>query len=669
MTGHQRFTASSWWRLWLAVALMVALALQSAAADVDTADAALSGTSVTEQSVTTTLTVRGAPGPIDPESLSASIGDQDAALAVSPAASVPRTTMLVIDTSGSMGAQGMAAVREAVRGFLDELPDDVEVGVVSFADTAGVDLAPTLDREAVLEWVDGLNSGGYTALYQGVQTAVAALGTEGERSIILLSDGGDTVTARDRGPEADVAARTATVTAVRDGGVRVEVVAFKESDEARDDVVAELAAAGGGSVADASDGASVTAAFQAAAEAFSSQLVLTVDRPEGASGSEPLRVDGVAGGLPFTADTSVDLGASGAVSPPNTASPTPPALETGSTAGSGGGVSRGPLGVSLLVLAAAGVFIGLFVLVMALLAPGLRSRKSERLEAIEQFRSGVVATRAQSRAQATSVTEQLVGAGDRFMAGRRHTSRTMALIERADLPLRAGEWLLVRIIAVVILASLGYLILTGRSELLGLVVGGVVGLILPSVVLRMMASRRAQRFEQTLPDVMMLVATSLSSGFSLLQALDAVAKDAPAPADKEFSRALAQARIGADIADALDTVATRMDSENLRWATMAIRIQREVGGNLAETLRTTAATLREREYLKRHVSALSAEGRLSAYVLIALPLGLMAYMTWANYEYVSLLWTRALGILMLIVAFILLVIGIFWMRKVVQIEV
>ncbi|MGA8044988.1 MAG: type II secretion system F family protein, partial [Dermatophilaceae bacterium] len=277
--------------------------------------------------------------------------------------------------------------------------------------------------------------------------------------------------------------------------------------------------------------------------------------------------------------------------------------------------------------------------------------------------------RSRPRGQPTSVTEQLVGAGDRFMAGRSRTSRTMALIERADLPLRAGEWLLVRIISVVIAASLGYLILSGRSGLLGLLVGGVIGLILPSVVLRIMASRRARRFEQTLPDVMMLVATSLSSGFSLLQALDAVAKDAPSPADKEFSRALAQARIGADIADALDTVAARMDSENLRWATMAIRIQREVGGNLAETLRTTAATLREREYLKRHVSALSAEGRLSAYVLIALPLGLMAYMSMVNYEYVSLLWTRALGILMMVVAFVLLIIGIFWMRKVVQIEV
>ncbi|MGA8044992.1 MAG: VWA domain-containing protein, partial [Dermatophilaceae bacterium] len=432
MTRQQRSVAP-WWLLWLTVVALVALTVQSAAADVDTADAALSGTSVDEESVTTTLTVRGAPGPIDAESLSVGLGDQEATFAVSPAASVSRTTMLVIDTSGSMGAEGMAVVREAVRGFLGELPDDVQVGVVSFADTAGVDLAPTLDRESVLEWVDGLNSGGYTALYQGVQTAVDALGAQGERSMILLSDGGDTVTARDGGPGADAEARAATLAAVRDGGVRVEVVAFKESDEARDDVVTELAAAGGGSVADASDGAAVTAAFEAAAQAFSTQLVLTVDRPAGASGSQPLEVGGVAGGVPFTAQSTVDLGAAGSAPPPGTASPTPPALETGGAAG-GVGVSRGPLGISLLLLAAVGVFLGTFVLVMALLSPGLRSRKSERLEAIEQFRTGVAAARSRPRGQPTSVTEQLVGAGDRFMAGRSRTSRTMALIERADLP-------------------------------------------------------------------------------------------------------------------------------------------------------------------------------------------------------------------------------------------
>ena len=122
-----------------------------------------------------------------------------------------------------------------------------------------------------------------------------------------------------------------------------------------------------------------------------------------------------------------------------------------------------------------------------------------------------------------------------------------------------------------------------------------------------------------------------------------MARDAAEPAAKEFSRALAESRIGSDISDALEHVAVRMESENMRWAVMAIRIQREVGGNLADTLRTTAATLREREMLKRHVRALSAEGRLSAYILIALPIGVLLFSMWSNYDYVSLLWTTAAG--------------------------
>ena len=102
---------------------------------------------------------------------------------------------------------------------------------------------------------------------------------------------------------------------------------------------------------------------------------------------------------------------------------------------------------------------------------------------------------------------------------------------------------------------------------------------------------------------------------------------------------------------------------------MAIRIQREVGGNLAETLRTTAATLREREMLRRQVRALSAEGRLSAYILVGLPIGLFLYMMWVNYDYISLLWTEFLGLGMLVGGTISLIVGIFWMRKVVEIEV
>ncbi len=188
--------------------------------------------------------------------------------------------------------------------------------------------------------------------------------------------------------------------------------------------------------------------------------------------------------------------------------------------------------------------------------------------------------------------------------------------------------------------------LGSKSLILAILVGLFAGLLFPVLALRYLAHRRAKRFESILPDVMMLVATSLSSGFSLLQALDSVARDAAEPAAKEFSRALAESRIGADISDALEHVADRMQSENMRWAVMAIRIQREVGGNLADTLRTTAATLREREMLKRHVKGLSAEGRLSAYILIALPIGVLLFSLWSNYDYVSLLWTTLPGIVM-----------------------
>ena len=204
----------------------------------------------------------------------------------------------------------------------------------------------------------------------------------------------------------------------------------------------------------------------------------------------------------------------------------------------------------------------------------------------------------------------------------------MALIERADLPLRPGEWWVMRIVALVV----------GRGCLHAAAHGGLghdpcrpfIGLVARLVharlVLRFLAKRPGQEVRPPVPDVLTLIASSLSTGFSLPQALDAVAKDAAEPAAKEFSRALAETRIGTDIAEALERLSDRMDSDNMRWTSMAIRIQREVGGNLAETMRTTAKTLREREELgPARPQALSAEGKLSAYILIALPIGIFLF--------------------------------------------
>ncbi len=242
----------------------------------------------------------------------------------------------------------------------------------------------------------------------------------------------------------------------------------------------------------------------------------------------------------------------------------------------------------------------------------------------------------------------------------------MALIERADLPLRLGEWVLLNVCAGILGGLLGYLV--ARSPL-GVGLGLLLGTVLPPLVLRFLARRRANAFERVLPDVLFLVASSLRSGFGLPQALDSVSRDAAEPAAKEFARALAETRIGTDISDALDHMAARMGSTSMKWTVMALRIQRDVGGNLADTLTTTATTLREREALYRSVRALSAEGRLSAVILIAMPIIMFFYMTWANYEYISLLWTRPLGIAFIVGGIGGILVGIFWMSRVVKIEV
>lgn len=567
--------------------------------------------------------------------------------------------MLVVDTSGSMGAAGMATVRSAVSAFLAEAPKDVAVGLVSFAGTAGVDVTPTKDRAKVQKSVNALKSRGETTLYDAVALASQSMGGYEDRSIILLSDGGDT-----QSKKATKAQATASLSKY---GVRAEVIGFKTADS-DNTVLAGFAKAGGGSVAAAGDAKAVKTAFEAAARALDSQVTFSIRPALSLRSVQPVTIKGMAGGRPFSAQTTVNFGAAPVPQPSQTVAPA--AVEDAS-----GPLPKiaGPSGTStVLLLSIVGVALGLLVLGAALLAPMFRSGGQRRAETIERYISpgtSVVTERASSSPNA--ISQSLVSLGDRYMEGRQSTSKTMALIERADLPLRAGEWWVLRIVALFVgvagcmVLLRGGLIMTIVSALLGIVVGYV----LPAFVLRFLAGRRCKKFEAQLPDVLTLVASSLSTGFSLPQALDAVAKDAAEPAAKEFSRALAETRIGSDITEALERIASRTESENMRWTAMAIRIQREVGGNLAETLRTTAKTLRERESLKRHVRALSAEGRLSAYILIGLPIGIFLYTMQTNHDYVELLWTTPIGLGMSAGGLVSLGIGIFWMRKVVDVEV
>ena len=137
----------------------------------------------------------------------------------------------------------------------------------------------------------------------------------------------------------------------------------------------------------------------------------------------------------------------------------------------------------------------------------------------------------------------------------------------------------------------------------------------------------------------------------------------------EFGRAVAEIRLGGELEDALERTAARNNSRDLAWLVMAIRIQREVGGNLSEVLETAVETMRERGRVTRHVRALSAEGRMSAYVLIGLPICLGLYMFLVRRDYVRPLFSTTLGLLMLVGAGIMLGLGTFWMSRVIKVEV
>ena len=251
---------------------------------------------------------------------------------------------------------------------------------------------------------------------------------------------------------------------------------------------------------------------------------------------------------------------------------------------------------------------------------------------------------------------------------RRDFESALALrLDAAGVPLRAAEWMLIHV-GVAVGVSLMLLLISGGA-LLPTLLGLVIGLALPWAYLIVKESRRTAAFLAQLPDTLQLVSGSLSAGYSTPQAMDTVVREGQQPITGEFNRALVEARLGVPIEDAMDGIAERMKSKDFAWVVMAIRIQREVGGNLAELLSTVAATLRERERLRRQVSMLSAEGRLSAWILGLLPIVFALYLTLTRPEYLKPLVTDRIGWLLIGVGATLLAVGVAWLRKAIKVEV
>jgi tight adherence protein B len=238
-------------------------------------------------------------------------------------------------------------------------------------------------------------------------------------------------------------------------------------------------------------------------------------------------------------------------------------------------------------------------------------------------------------------------------------------LEQADLPLRAAEALFFWSAAVLVVATIALFFLGPLAAFAALVIFGAG----PIAVLNRMAMKRKSKFMEQLPDALQLLSGSLRSGYSLLQGVEAVSQEAPEPMSTELRRVMVEARLGRPLEDSLQEAADRMASADFDWAVMAVRIQREVGGNLAELLDTVGETMVQRERLRRDVKALTAEGRMSAIVLAMLPPGIGVMMYVLNPKYVGTLFQAGIGKMLLVAATALAIGGFIWMKKMIEIDV
>ena len=266
----------------------------------------------------------------------------------------------------------------------------------------------------------------------------------------------------------------------------------------------------------------------------------------------------------------------------------------------------------------------------------------------------------------TAVMQRAVELTRQFAERRGFLTRVEGALERANLPLRAAEAMLFYVAAAAVVSLLA-LVLT-RNPFVFLIVL-VVAALLPPAALNFLSERRRRQFESQLPDTLQLLSGTLRAGYSMMQGVEAVSQEVSEPMGRELRRVVTESRLGRPLEESLDAVAERMDSKDFAWAVMAIRIQREVGGNLSELLMTVAETMTQRERLRRDVKSLTAEGRISAYVLAVLPFALGLAMFVINPDYMTVLFDENVGRVMLGGGFLLMVGGFLWMQSIVKIDV
>jgi tight adherence protein B len=563
---------------------------------------------------------------------------------VRPVSTEGLRVVLVVDTSGSMRGAAINDARAAASRFVDLLPAGSEVAIVSAGAGAEILHSLSTDHDSVRSTLASLDAGGETAVHDAVLNALTLLGPAADnqqRFVVMLTDGADTVSS---------ASLDDALAAVSGGDVTFHGVSLETNEGDTSSLVALASSAEAGLVVPASD----TTALQ---EAFSHIGAAVVGRYEitfiAAAGVEPAIA--LAGQQPVPLGVAAHSGTGGggggesAFAPTTTVAPiVVPEPEVVVAETPTGFFSTSALKVGLGMVGGALLF--LLVVVTWPVEEKRRPKHSQRHSV--SLRDDRPTERSARLGALPDIADAVFG---RFVK----QARMNLLLERAGLPWRAGEYL-VLVGAATAVTAIAAMILLGSP--LGLV-GGLFGPMLGRLYLVRRAEIRKKAFRTQLHGSLQLLASNLRVGHALLGALDSVADETEEPTSLEFKRVVGEVRLGRPLGEALQAMAERLESEDLQWVGEAVEIQRDVGGDLAEVLDNVAETLAERARLEGQVAALAADGKMSAAVMMALPFVVGLLMSLSQPDYLMVFIERSGGRILAVIGIALMTVGGLWLKK------
>lgn len=526
--------------------------------------------------------------------------------------------VIVFDRSGSMGNDPMKAAKDAALAFVNALPPEVGIGLVSFSTDATVELPISQDRTALTSAIEVLDSDGRTSLYDGVILASSLFEPTAKRKVlVVLSDGGDNDSA---------ATLEAAVQAVAGLSVEMIELATPESNRAALDLLAAPLP-----VRSTADPAQLQALYESVAQKLTGRLTVRYDSVAEFGSLIAIQLTLGSGDRVRTASVEVDA---------PVAPTTLPAIVRVEQTDVGG-------------LSAAQIMSFLLICGGILLATYFATDKRLRLARQRLIPQGTKARMEKKRDPLGSV-KQWIETSER-------QQKLISDIDTLGLNREPGS-VIVSVLAAAVF--MGLLFTLVGNLVVGLVVAFMV-LMAARARLNSKVARRKADFIAQLPETLGTMSSMLRTGYGLTQALGAVAEESMEPTKSLLNRVILEVGTGRDLIESLRAMASQLDSIDFDWVIAGIEISRETGGDLAKTMDTVADTIRERDKLRGQIRALTAEGRFSSYIMLALPpgVGLMSYII--NPEFYSI-FTEQVGVIMLGITGFLMVAGYFWMQSMIS---